>query len=271
LTGFHSAVRSRWEAGAPAVGAWCSIPAALSAEVVGQAGFDFVCADLQHGLADLGSAAAMLQAISITGADPFVRVPGNEPWLIMRALDLGAVGIVVPLVGSAEEAARAARACRYPPAGARSWGPVRVASTKATDAGACNERVLCLPMVETPEGVANLEAICSVPGVDGIYVGPSDLALSHGIAPGAELEKLLATIVATARKCGVPAGIHVRSGAAARQRAEEGFLLAGIATDRELLWRASLAELAAARGTEREAGRPPAEGLLRASVTYASD
>jgi 4-hydroxy-2-oxoheptanedioate aldolase len=271
LTGLDSAVRWRWQAGEPAIGAWCSIPSALSAEVVGQAGFDFVCADLQHGLADLGSAAPMLQAISITGADPFVRVPGNEPWLIMRALDLGAIGIVVPLVGSADEAARAARACRYPPAGIRSWGPVRVVSLKATDPAACNERVLCLPMIETPEGVANLEAICSVPGVDGIYVGPSDLALSHGVAPGPDLEELLATIVATARKCGIPAGIHVRSGVAARERAKSGFLFAGIATDRELLWRASLGELAAARGTERETGRPPAEGLLRASVTYASD
>jgi 4-hydroxy-2-oxoheptanedioate aldolase len=267
----QSAIRRRWQAGEPAFGAWCSIPSALSAEVVGQAGFDFVCADLQHGLADLGSAAPMLQAISITGADPIVRVPANEPWLIMRALDLGAAGVIVPLVGSAEEAARAAGACRYPPAGVRSWGPVRVSSKKATDAGACNERVLCLPMIETPEGLANLEAICSAPGVDGIYIGPSDLALSHGVAPGPELEALLGKIVATARKCGIPAGIHVPSGAAARERAEAGFLLAGIATDRELLWRASLGELAAARGSERETGRPPAEGLLRASVTYASE
>jgi 4-hydroxy-2-oxoheptanedioate aldolase len=271
LTGFDSAVRRRWQAGEPAIGAWCSIPSALSAEVVAQAGFDFVCVDLQHGLADLGSAAAMLQAISLTGADPLVRVPANEPWLIMRALDLGAAGVIVPLVGSADEAARAAGACRYPPAGIRSWGPVRVASTRATDAAACNARVLCLPMIETQEGVANLEAICAVPGVDGIYIGPSDLALSHGLAPGPELEALLARIVATARQCGLPAGIHVRTGAAARERAEAGFLLAGIATDRELLWRASLGELAAARGTERETGRPPAEGLLRASVTYVTE
>ncbi len=247
------------------------MPSALAAEVMGQAGFDFVCVDLQHGLGDLGDAGPLLQAISITGADPLVRVPGNEPWLIMRALDLGACGVVVPLVGSAEEAARAAGACRYPPAGIRSWGPVRVSSTKALDVRARNLHVLCLPMIETPEGVANLEAICSVPGVDGIYVGPSDLALSHGLAPGPELDELLGKIVATARKCDIPAGIHVRTGSAGRERAEAGFLLVGVANDRELLWRACLRELAAARGTDSEAGRPPADGLLRASVTYVTE
>jgi 4-hydroxy-2-oxoheptanedioate aldolase len=264
----EGAIRRRWNAGEAAFGAWCTIPSALSPEVLGQAGFDFVCVDLQHGLAGLETAGPLFQAISITGADPLVRVPGNEPWLIMRALDLGARGVVIPLVGSAEEAARAAAACRYPPDGTRSYGPVRVSSTKATDAGACNEQVLCLPMIETREGVAKLEAICSVAGVDGIYVGPRDLALSHGLAPGSELDALVRDILAVARAAGVPAGIHTRSGAAARELADAGFLWAAIATDRELLWRACLREVAAARGGEPQPGPIPAEGLLRASVSY---
>jgi 4-hydroxy-2-oxoheptanedioate aldolase len=263
-----SAVRRRWSSGEPAFGAWCTIPSPLSAEIMGQFGFDWVCVDLQHGLAGLESAAPMLQAITVTGATPLVRVPANEPWLVMRVLDLGASGVVVPLVGSPEEAERAARACRYPPDGVRSWGPVRTSAALGADARERNDRVLCIVMIETREGVENLDAICAVPGVDGVYVGPRDLGLTHGLSPGSELESLIGRIVSTCRRHGVPAGIHARSGASARAYAEAGFLFASVATDRELLARSALAELGAALGRDPTAGPVPADGLLRAAVSY---
>jgi 4-hydroxy-2-oxoheptanedioate aldolase len=260
-------LRDRWRAGTPTFGAWCTLPSPLSAEIMGQLGFDWACVDLQHGLAGLETAAPMLQAISAAGTVPLARVPANEPWLVMRVLDLGACGVIVPLVSSPEEAARAATACRYPPAGVRSWGPVRTAPALGADARERNERVLCLVMIETRAGVEHLDEICSVPGVDGVYVGPRDLALSHGLEQGPELEELIAGILAVCRRRGVPAGIHARSGESARAYAEAGFLFASLASDRELLAGGAAAALAAAHG--REPAPPPgAEGVLRAAVSY---
>ena len=199
---------------------------------------------------------------------PLLRVPGNEAWLIGRALDLGARGVVVPLVSTPEEAARAARACRYPPDGARSWGAVRSSGELGSVASERNAAVLCIVMIETVQGVENLEAICGTPGVDAVYVGPRDLALDHGLEPGPELDALIAGIAATCRRLGVPAGIHTGSGEAARRSIEAGFSFATIASDRDLLARAARAELAVALG--REPGTKPAgdEALLRAAGSY---
>lgn len=260
-------LRDRWRAGKPTFGAWCTIPSPLCAEIIGQLGFDWACVDLQHGLAGLETAAPMLQAISTTGAVPLARVPANEPWLVMRVLDLGAGGVIVPLVSSPEEAARAATACRYPPAGIRSWGPVRGAPALGGDARERNNRVLCLVMIETREGVEHLDEICAVPGVDGVYVGPRDLALSHGLEPGLELERLIEGILAVCRSRGVPAGIHARSGESAAAYAKAGFSFASLASDRELLAGGAAAALAAALGRE-PAPTPAAPDVLRAAVSY---
>jgi 4-hydroxy-2-oxoheptanedioate aldolase len=209
----------------------------------------------------------MLQAISTTGAVPLVRVPANEPWLIMRALDLGARGVFVPLVSSPEEAARAAAACRYPPDGSRSWGPVRGAPALGASARERNERVLCLVMIETREGVARLDEVCAVPGIDGIYIGPTDLALSHDLEPGPQAEPLVESILAVCRRLGMPVGIHTRSGERARAYAEAGFSFASLASDRELLAGGARAALAAALGREPSPA-PPGEAVLRAAVSY---
>jgi 4-hydroxy-2-oxoheptanedioate aldolase len=266
---FGDALRARWRAGSPTFGAWCSIPDPFAAEVIAQCGFDWACVDLQHGLAGLESVGAMLQAISLSGIPPLVRVPANEPWLVNRVLDLGAAGVIVPLVSSAEEAARAARACRYPPDGVRSHGPARLSTPQRTNAGYANEQVVCLVMIETEGGVSQLEEIVAVPGVDGVYVGPRDLALSHDLAPGDELDGLISQILATCRARGVPAGIHTRGGAEARRLANDGFLFCTIATDRELLARGASAELEEALG-ERSAPRAPDPPTLRANVSYLS-
>jgi len=238
-----AALRNRLAAGGPVFGTWSTLGGPLPAEILAQLGFDYVCVDLQHGLATLESAPPAIQGIAAAGSVPLVRVPGNEPWLIMRALDLGAFGVVVPLVSTSEEAERAARACRYPPAGNRSWGPVRTAPALGATAEERNEHVLCIAMIETAEGVASLEAICGTPGIDAVYVGPSDLGLSHGLAPGAKLDEVIARIARISRECGVPAGIHTRSGAART-------------------------ELAAALGREPESRPATDADLPRASASY---
>jgi 4-hydroxy-2-oxoheptanedioate aldolase len=253
-------LRERWAAGGPSFGAWCAIDSPLAVELVALGGFDWLCIDLQHGAAGLESAASLLQAASAAGAAPLIRVPANEPWLIGRALDLGAAGVIVPMVGGPEEASRALGAARYPPAGSRSVGRVR------TDGG--DDDPLCVAMCETRAGVERLRETCAVPGVDGVYIGPGDLALSHGFEAGDELETVIAGILETCRRSGIPAGIQARSGADAAARAEAGFSFASVASDRDLLARGAAAELATALGAAAPPLAAPPPGVLHAVARY---
>ena len=155
----------------PLLGFWATIPSPLTAEVAAMAGADYVVVDQQHGAVDPTAMVAMLQAIRLGGAAALVRVARNDPWIIGNALDLGALGVIVPMVESAEQAAEAVAACRYATQGVRSVGVLR-----GTSGSGALEPPLCLVMVETRAGL------------DGIYVGPSDLALSLGLQPTVRLE-----------------------------------------------------------------------------------
>ncbi len=232
-------------------GLWSAIPASITAEVAGAAGYDYVCIDLQHGLSDERGMLALAQATAAAGSVPLVRVAWNEPGLIMRALDLGAAGVIVPLVNSAAEARRAVDACRYPPVGSRSYGPSRaelvIGSSSPADLAAA---ALCLVMIETQDGLRQLEEIASTPGLDGLYVGPSDLSLALGLVPrvgGAPLEEAISRVRETAHAHGLIAGMHCANGQAARSRAAEGFDLITVAVDATLLKATIAHELAEAR------------------------
>src|SRR2546428_7281514 len=156
----------------------------------------------------------MLQAVSATGTPAFVRVPWNQPSDIMRALDAGAGGGSVPLVNSEEGARRAVGACRYPPQGYRSWGPTRAAlQVNGFGPESANRAVVCMVMIETAEGMGALDEILAVPGVDGVYVGPNDLAVTHGMKPDAtasdpEHRRLIETILEACVRRGLTAGIQ---------------------------------------------------------------
>ena len=150
-------------------------PVSVTAEVAAATGAGYVVVDQQHGGVGPAETIAMLQAHPAAGAAGLVRVPRNDPWLIGHPLDLGALGVIVPMVESGEEAARAVAACRYAPDGERSIGLLR----GAADGG----EPLCLVMVETRAALERVEEIAATPGLDGIYIGPSDLALSHGLQP----------------------------------------------------------------------------------------
>jgi 4-hydroxy-2-oxoheptanedioate aldolase len=245
-------LRTRWAAGEVMFGAWLSVPSPVSAEAAARVGFDYVCVDTQHGAIDYQVAVHMIQAIILGGSRPIVRVPWNEQGVIGKMLDAGATGIVVPMVNTAQEARDVVRACRYPPLGARSFGPVMAAMRNARHELEANDQVATIPMIETVEAVANLEEILAVPGVDAVYVGPADLSLSLGL-PAAnndgkpEFDAALARIVGACRAAGVVPGIHA-SAALAEPRATAGFMMVTVSADL-LAMRGRLADdLAAARG-----------------------
>jgi 4-hydroxy-2-oxoheptanedioate aldolase len=211
-----------------------------------------VCVDLQHGGADEERMVAMFSAIEARGAVPLARVLYNEPWMVNRVLDLGAAGVIVPLVNSAQDARRAVSGCRYPPHGARSYGPLRAALTiGSADPERLAAGALCFVMVETRAGLDNVEEIAATAGLDGIYIGPADLSLGLGREPGHGGDALEAAITRVREACagaGIVAGMHCNGGGdEARARAAAGFRLVTVGVDASLFVAGVAAELATAR------------------------
>jgi len=240
-------VRDRWVAGEVALNAWSTFGGGSAAGVLASAGFDAVTVDLQHGEQTLEGLGDVAGAIERAGAVPFVRIDWNDPATVMRALDLGARGVICPMVDTAEEAAAFVRFCRYPPLGARSYGPVRSAfGTGREHSDAANAAVLAFAQIETAGGFANIEGISATPGLDGVYVGPADLSLTLGFEGFADLASremldALDRVVASASAREVVPGIHAPSIERAVEMARRGFRFVGSAGDTELL-RAGAAE-----------------------------
>ena len=234
-----SSLRQRWSAGEATLGAWCTIPSSWTAEVAARSGHDWVCIDTQHGLIGYDVMLPMLQAISAGGVPSFVRVPWNEPGSIMKALDAGAGGVIVPMINSVDEARAAVAACRYAPDGIRSMGPIR-----ARDVEPDWRHPLCVVMVETVAAVARADEILAVPGIDAVFIGPNDLAVSAGLDSSyegshPEHRRLIEAILASAQKSGVAAGIMCGSPEVALQWHEVGFVMLGLQSDTRLLAAAS--------------------------------
>lgn len=237
-----------WAQGDAAVGAWVTLGDTIVAEAVGAAGFDYACVDLQHGAIGYADAVPMLQALALGETMPVVRVPWNEPGVIGKVLDAGALAVVVPMVNTADQAAAAVRACFYPPVGARSYGPVAAGLRRSDYHSSANGIVACIPMIETAEAIANIDDILATEGVDAIYVGPSDLSISLGLAPGNHdhepaFADALDTILSACARHDVVAGIHA-SVALAPKRLEQGFRMVTATTDLVAL-RQAVAEAAA--------------------------
>ncbi len=252
--GLNNTIREKWSRGQTTQGMFCSIGSSFSAEIVASAGYDYACVDLQHGALDYSSMLPMLQAIAMHDVAPFVRVSWCESWMIMQALDAGATGVIVPMIDTADDAAAAVSACRYPPHGTRSFGPTRVSIAAGTASPDDLGRIACVPMIETEQGYKNLDRIAATPGVDGLYVGPGDLALSMGLPPRPERpipehEAAIRTIREACLDNGIVAGIHCTSGAEARRRREEGFVMISVGNDAALLKKSAGDALMAARAT----------------------
>jgi 2-keto-3-deoxy-L-rhamnonate aldolase RhmA len=198
---FENTVKQKLCSGKKVVGAWCQIASTFTAEILAEAGFDLLMIDLEHGPGDILTLAGQIQAMKGNRALPFVRAPWNDFVVLKRILDAGVYGVLVPYVNTRAEAEAAVRACKYPPYGIRGIA----ASPRAAGYGQgsmaylkrANDEVLVMTAVETPEAVENLDEILSVPGLDGIFIGPMDLSTSMGFFADPsqpEVQAIIATI-----------------------------------------------------------------------------
>ena len=244
-------IKELWRQGHPAVMGWCSSGNPYIAEVMAHAGFDAVTLDWQHGIGvTQASIISCIQAIGNTDVIPMVRVPKNDPDYISFVLDAGAYGVIVPMVNTPEEAAAAGLSCRYAPTGNRSIGSSRAALATGMDdyVKNANDEMLCLVMIETTQALDNVEAIASAPGVDGLYVGPSDLSLDMGVSISgwANDERHLAAcrrIVEAARKAGVAPCHHGSTPDVSADMMKMGFMLCHVVGDVRTIAAAATASL----------------------------
>ena len=250
---------SRWAAGQATLSGWLFSPDLLIAEVMASCGFDEVVVDQQHGAIGPGDLVGIFAALAGRGATVVTRVPANDPASIGRSLDMGAQGIMVPMINTPGEAARAVAACRYAPRGVRSFGPIRARMTVGSSDPTELERTALILQVETAAGLEHVDEIVAIPGVDAIYVGPFDLGLSLGLTPNverrpaAESQRLAGAIDAIREACaraGKVAGIFCSDGASAKRYLDQGFRMVTVATDLDLIALHGKRELAAARGLQ---------------------
>lgn len=247
-------LKQRLKAGKAAVNGWLAIPSGFSAEVMAQCGWDSVTVDLQHGVQDYQSMVQCFQAMQAHPVTPLVRVPWNEPGIIGKALDGGAMGIICPMVSTPDEATQLADASLYPPAGKRSNGPIRAAMYgEASDyQKTANNEVLVIPMIETQQAIDNIGAILDTPGLSGIYIGPSDLGFSLGLVPILDREEpqilgIYEMLLRETAKRGLFAGLHNATAAYAARMIGMGFRFVTIANDSGLMARAAREAVTATR------------------------
>ncbi|MFE7133121.1 HpcH/HpaI aldolase/citrate lyase family protein [Streptomyces sp. NPDC057638] len=237
------------------VGYWVAVDHPVVTERLGRLGFDYVGVDGQHGVLGVEGWQTAMLAVDAGGVSAgLIRVPSVDPVLIGAALDVGARGVIVPMVESAAEALVAVRACRHAPVGTRSVsGPVRGALRLGEVPGVVDEGVACVVMVETRGALEELEGICGTPGLDAVYVGPADLSVALGgrwfgdpLVEGV-LEEALERVVRMAERFGIGCGIHVADGESAARRLAQGFTFATVSSDLTHVEQAAAAHLAVAR------------------------
>jgi 4-hydroxy-2-oxoheptanedioate aldolase len=257
-------LRAIWARGEAVVNGWLAIPSAFSAEVMAHQGFDSLTIDMQHGVVDYQVAVTMLQAIATTPVIPLARVPWNDPARLMKILDAGVYGVICPMINTRAQAEAMVAACKYPPRGYRSWGPVRASIYAGTDYGDhANDDLVVMPMIETAEAVKNIDEILSVPGVDAIYVGPADLSLALGCKPrldqtDAAVVDAQHKIVEACKRHSVVAGIHNNTADYALKMIAAGYQFVTLASDARFLAAKAADEVNAVRKSAVKGGKLPA-------------
>jgi len=247
-------VRTKLHSGEPTIGCFLGLGSPHVAELLAHAGYDWLVLETEHSAVDIGQVEHMMMAMEGTRANPIVRVPTAEPIVIQRALDAGAMGILVPMVRTADEVQDIVSATRYPPVGKRGFGPLRASAYMQEGReyfSKANENILVALILETKEALDRLDEIMGVPGLDAIFVGPFDLCLSLGLdpfeQPHAQIEDALVRLVELSRRHGIAVGVGCGSTEELRQRRDQGFTFLSHGTDYMILANAARQGLSAFR------------------------
>ncbi|KAL6906838.1 Phosphoenolpyruvate/pyruvate domain-containing protein [Trichoderma evansii] len=235
-------LKALFDANKPAYGGWQMIPGAAPARILAQSGVDWVLVDCEHGSLDDRAMHESVPAIAALGVSPIVRLPGMEPWMVKRALDCGAHGILVPLLRTVKEAEDLVQAAKFPPLGKRGFGsPYSAKQFGATISSLeylnqANDNLLTMVQIETKEALEAVDEIAAVKGIDVLFVGPFDLGINighrvteAGIPP--ELDEAISKVQVAAKKAGKKSGIYTFNGAHAKSCQQRGFDMVHVVTD----------------------------------------
>jgi 4-hydroxy-2-oxoheptanedioate aldolase len=237
-------VKAALKEGKPQVGTWMSMGSVFASRFMARVGFPWLTIDIEHSPIGWEEAGLLFGAIADAGCVPLARVPRGDHDLIKRVLDAGAMGIVVPMVNTVEEAKHAIAAAKYPPVGNRSLGGALHALNFGASAGDyykyANDEILVILQTESPEGVENAEEIYSLPGVDGIFVGPNDLGAQMRTPDGTDptpeaLQAMITRVLETGKKVGTPVGLHVQTVEQVEQRIAEGWQFIAIGSELRMM------------------------------------
>ncbi|MCC7345979.1 MAG: hypothetical protein IT538_01145 [Variibacter sp.] len=219
---------------------WATLGLPMLAEMLARDGFPAVTCDNQHGLFDLAGTLAGIAAIRAAGAAPMVRVPLGDFAAVSRVLDFGAEGVIAPMINTVEDARAFAAAAKFPPVGERSWGPARALMLNGLSMPdylkRANKETVTFAMIETRTALSNLDAILATPGIDGVFIGPSDLSitLSKGkqLDPfGKEVDEVIVKVAAAAKKAGKIAGAYTANADRANHHAAQGYRFMAVGSD----------------------------------------
>jgi 4-hydroxy-2-oxoheptanedioate aldolase len=244
VAGASFSIRARLATGKPVVFPWLGMPGAVQAGQIARLGFDAVAIDLQHGTIDTGEAARMVAAINAAGSPAVIRVLWNDPGLVGFAFDMGAAAVIAPMINTLDQARALVKAAKYPPVGQRSWGGYTMLQAAGVTAGEylkeANSQTMIFAMIETGEALALVDEIAAVAGLDGLFVGPSDLsiALSNGKAIdrlGQGTLEAMKEVAAACKANGLCAGAFAGTLDGIRAYTEIGFQFLAGPTDLELL------------------------------------
>ncbi len=226
-----------WKKDIACINGWLSIPNSFTAEAMSKMAWDSITIDMQHGQNDYSTSISMLQAMSNSEVVPFVRVPWNDPGIIMRMLDLGVMGVIAPMINNKKQCEDFVSYCNYPPIGQRSFGPMRAQLIHGADYyDNANDHILSFAMIETKEAVENIDEILAVPNLTGVYIGPGDMSSSYGLKPQFDVKEdpvfsKIKMIVGKANESGKIAGIHNGTPQYAKEMIDLGYKFVTVSSD----------------------------------------
>jgi 2-keto-3-deoxy-L-rhamnonate aldolase RhmA len=246
----QNALKRKLTENGPTFGSWMTIAHPAMAEYLATLAFDWFVFDQEHSPLDVDTTQVMIQAMARSPVTPLVRVAWNDPVRIKKALDIGAHGLIIPMVNSAADAERAVAACRYPPEGIRGAGPSRALMIDGDYLRSANEEIIVIVQIESREAVENAESILSTPGLDAFFLGPVDLSYSlvlRGDVAHSEVQQAIDRVRKAAASAGVPGGIWQGAGKTVPERVAEGWKMIAVGFDGQYLLDGARGALSKAR------------------------